>query len=132
MSFQAFAAETVGATTNEPSYTPATVVSVNGTIAAIRQVAAGNPLAGVHVTLKTKTDTLDVYLAPSAFLKFLKADFPVGDHIQVIGSKVKFESADMILARQVDDGADLVTLRESSGASEWQHWGQEVDPSQVR
>jgi hypothetical protein len=128
----AFAGSSVTPAANEPAYTPATTVSVVGTVTAIHQVAAGNPLAGVHLTLKTKADVIDVYLAPAEFLKFLKASFPVGDQMQVIGSKVKFQNGDVILARQVDDGSALVTLREANGTAEWQSWGKEVDPSQVQ
>jgi hypothetical protein len=129
---QTFAASPVSAAPNEPAYNPATIVSVTGTVTSVRQVAAGNPLAGVHLTLKSNSGALDVYVGPAEFLKFLKASFPVGDQIQVIGSKVKFENADVILTRQVDDGYELVTLRESNGAAEWQNWGKEIDPAQVR
>ncbi len=130
--FQAFAASPVTAAANEPAYNPATIVSVTGTITSVRQVAAGNPLPGVHLTLKSNAGPIEVYVAPADFLKFLKATFPVGDQIQVIGSKVKFENADVILTRQVDDGYELITLRESNGAAEWQNWGKEIDPALVR
>ena len=129
--FQAFASNPV-ATTNEPAYNPATVVTMEGTVTGVRQVSAGSPLAGVHLTLKSKTGPVDVYVGPSDFLKFLKATFPIGDQIQIIGSKVKLENADVILARQADDGYELITLRESNGAAEWQHWGKEIDPSLVQ
>lgn len=131
-SFQAFAASPVLTTANEPAYNLATTTQVAGIVTAIRQVPAGSPLAGTHLTLKAKSGMLDVYLGPSDFLKFLKVSFPVGDEISVTGSKVKFENADVILSRQVDDGQELITLRDSSGAGDWQHWGQEIDPSQVK
>jgi hypothetical protein len=129
-SFQAFAASPVA--TNEPAYNLATTTQVAGTVTGTRQVAAGSPLAGTHLTLKSKTGIVDVYLGPSDFLKFLKVSFPVGDQISVTGSKVKFDNADVILSRQVDDGSELITLRDSSGAGDWQHWGQEIDPSLVK
>jgi hypothetical protein len=130
-SFQAFAAAPVS-TANEPAYNLATTTQVAGIVTSIRQVPAGSPLAGTHLTLKSKSGLLDVYLGPSDFLKFLKVSFPVGDEISVTGSKVKLDTADVILSRQVDDGSELITLRDSSGAGDWQHWGQEIDPALVK
>jgi hypothetical protein len=129
--FQAFASTPL-ATTNEPAYNPATVVTMEGTVTSVHQVSAGSPLAGLHLTLKSKTGPVDVYVGPAEFLKFLKATFPIGDQIQIVGSRVKFENADVILAQKADDGIQLVTLRESNGATEWQHWGKEIDPSLVQ
>jgi len=128
----AFAASPVATATNEPAYNLATTMQLEGTVTGIRQVPAGNPLAGTHLTLKSKSGPIDVYLGPSQFLNFLKASFPVGDQILVTGSKVKLDNADVILSRQVDDGASLITLRDSNGAGDWQHWGQEIDPSLVK
>ncbi|HWZ29989.1 MAG TPA: hypothetical protein VNX18_01570 [Bryobacteraceae bacterium] len=125
---QAFAASTVG---TAPSYDPATTVQVVGIVTDVRQAPTGSPLAGTHVILKTKASTIDVYLAPTDFLKFLKVSFPAGDQIRVSGSKMKFENADVILASQVSDGLELITLRDANGVPDWQHWGQEIDPSLV-
>src|ERR1700677_3734163 len=99
LAMTAFAGNPAGAA-NEPVYNPATEVSVRGTITGIRQVAAGAPLAGVHMTVQSKTGAVDVYLGPSDFLKFLKAGFKTGEQIEVIGSKVKSDDADVILTRQ--------------------------------
>lgn len=131
-SFQAFAASPAVTTANEPSYNLATTTQVAGIVTGIRQVPAGSPLAGTHLTLKSKNAMVDVYLGPADFLKFLKVSFPVGDEISVTGSKVKLDNADVILSRQVDDGSALITLRDSSGAGDWQHWGQEIDPTLVK
>jgi hypothetical protein len=128
---QAFAAH-IGDAANEPAYNPATAAPVSGTVTAIRQVATGNPLAGTHLTLKTKAGMIDVYLGPTDFLKFLKASFPVGDQIQTIGSKLKVDNADVILARYVNDGITEISLRDSKGTPDWQTWGREIDPSQVQ
>jgi hypothetical protein len=128
---QAFAAH-IGDAANEPVYNPATATQVSGTVTAIRQVAAGNPMAGTHLTLKMKAGMIDVYLGPADFLRFLKASFPVGDQISVIGSKLKVDNADVVLARSVDDGLMLISLRDSKGTPDWTSWGHEIDPSQVQ
>jgi hypothetical protein len=118
-----FASNLGGSKTNEPTYNPATMVDVEGTITAIRQVPVGSALEGVHLTVKTKTAAVDVYLAPADFLRIFKTNFPVGYDVRVVGSKVNFGAADVILTNEVDIGATSITLRAGSGAPIWQNWG---------
>lgn len=129
---QAFASNRVATTANEPAYNPATVVDWLGTVTSVRQASPGSPLPGVHLAVKSKTGTVDVYLGPSDYLRFLKSSYSVGEQVEIIGSKVQLNSADVILARQIDDGSAIVTLREPDGASEWQNWGKEIDPALVQ
>jgi DNA/RNA endonuclease YhcR with UshA esterase domain len=117
------------ATAPEPAYNPLTVVSVLGTVTSVRQAAPDSSLPGLHLTLQAKSGTFDVYVGPSDFLKFLKVGFKTGDRVEIVGSKVKFENADVILTRQVDDGFALVTLRDPSGIADWKSWGKEIDPA---
>jgi len=129
---QALASNTAGVPTKDPAYDPATVVNVQGIVASVKRIPSGSLLAGVHLTVKSKTDAFDVYLGPSDFLKFLKVSFPVGDQIEVTGSKVKLGNVDLILTRRVDDGYALVTLRDANGAPVWQNWSKEVDTTLLR
>jgi hypothetical protein len=115
-----------------PAYSAATVVDVDGTIAAVRTAPAGSALEGTHLMVKTKTGMMDVYLGPTEFLRIFKTNFPVGNEVEAIGSKVKFENSDVILTREVSVGAATITLRDTHGAPDWQNWGVEVDPSAVR
>ena len=62
-----FAGNLAGSKPSEPAYNPATMDDVQGTIAAVRQVSAGSPLEGVHLTLKSKTSTLDVLPGAGGF-----------------------------------------------------------------
>ena len=84
------------------------------------------------MTVQSKTGTVDVYLAPPDFLKFLKAGYKVGEQIEVIGSKVKSDNADVVLTRQVDDGFALITLRDPDGSADWKNWGKELDPTNAQ
>ncbi len=128
---QAFAAHTVDAT-SEPAYNLATTTKVDGVVTAVRQVAAGNPMAGVHLTVKTKANVVDVYLAPADFLKFLRVNVAAGSQIEAIGSMVKSSGADVLLTRDFDDGYSQTFLRDAKGSPAWQNWGQEIDPSLVK
>jgi hypothetical protein len=117
---------------NDPAYTPATIVDVDGTITAVHNVPAGSPLEGTHLTVKTKTGAIDVYLAPAEFLRIFKTNFPVGNEVEVIGSKIKFQNSDVILTKEVLVGQATIELRDAQGAPDWKNWGVEIDPSAVR
>jgi hypothetical protein len=55
---------------SEATYNPATAVSISGTITAVREVPAGQPLDGIHLVVKTKSDSSEIYLGPKSFLSF--------------------------------------------------------------
>jgi len=112
---------------SDPAYNASSVVDVDGVIAAVRTASDGT-----HLTVKTKNAMLDVYLAPTEFLRIFKTSFPVGNEIEVVGSKVKVENNDVVLAREVSVGSATITLRDAHGAPDWKNWGVEIDPSAVR
>ena len=114
-----------------PQYNPATAVAVSGTVAAVRVVPAGQPLAGVHVMLKTRTNTVEVYLAPRDFMNFLRTSIAAGDEIDVTGSRVKSGNSELILAREVSDETETIELRNLYGAPVWENWGVEADPATI-
>jgi len=117
---------------SEPVYNPATVVDVDGVITGVRQVPAGSALEGMHLTVKSKSGSIDVYLGPTAFMRIFHTDFPVGAEVEVIGSKVKFQNNDVILTRDVAIGAATINLRDASGAENWKNWGVEADPTALQ
>ena len=116
----------------DPAYNPATAISIEGTITAIHEAPAGQPLTGLHVTIKTKAATSEIFLAPKEFLKFLHMNFAVGDVIDAMGSKVKTATGEIILAREVSDGMSTVELRDLYGAEAWKNWGVAADPASLR
>jgi hypothetical protein len=109
-----------------PVYNPSTEVRMSAVITGVRQIPDG-PMAGVHLTVQAKTGTADVYLGPAEFLKIFKTNFPSGAPIQIIGSRVATASGEVILAREVTEGATSITLREFTGAPVWEHWGVVAD-----
>jgi len=117
-----------GASNPEPIYNPSTEARISAVITGVRQVPDG-PLAGVHLTVQSKTGTVDVYLGPTDFIRFFKTDFPAGAPVQVIGSRVPGGSGEVVLAREVTEGATTLTLREFTGVPIWRHWGVELNSS---
>jgi hypothetical protein len=103
-----------------PRYDTATEATYKGTVEEIRQHdRAGMAGTGTHLIVKSGDQTLDVHLGPADFLAAQQMTFANGDQIEVTGSKVKFDDAEAIIAREVKKGDKTLTLRDSQGVPKW-------------
>ena len=73
------------------------------------------PHTGLHVILKTDKGSLDVHLGPTDYWKKNGFELTKGDSIQVIGSKIKVDDTEFIIAREVKKDDKVVTLRNAQG-----------------
>jgi hypothetical protein len=115
----AFAQRRMGGGRGWPKYDPSTEVTLKGTVEKVTQNASPRGWPGTHLTLKTGTETLDVHVGPSAFLTEKKFEIAAGDQVEVIGSKIKFEGVDALLAREIKKGDKSLTLRNAQGIPQW-------------
>lgn len=106
-------------------YNPATEVRVKGTVQEVRQVGRYGGGPGAHIILKTEKENLEVHLGPTAFVTLSGFTFASGDHIEVVGSRVKFGDADVLLAREVQKDGKTLVLRDANGIPKWSRvrWG---------
>ena len=107
--------------TGVPKYDPATEVTLKGTVDEVRDrqcpVSGG---VGAHVILRTADDkTIEIHLASSKFVKEYDLAFAKGDKLEVTGSKVTFEGAETIFAREVKRGNDTFVFRDKDGNPVW-------------
>ena len=108
---------------SSPRYDPATETTVKGTVGEVKLVppTGGKPIA--YLVAKTgpdkDKDTVLIFLCPKSFLDDMGASFKAADAVEVTGSKVKHDSTDMILAREVVKGDDVLTLRFKDGKPAW-------------
>ena len=100
-------------------YDPATEVTVTGKITEVKKMEHRGMMTGTHVMLETEKGSFDVHLGPTAFLEKNKMTFEKGEEMEVIGSKVKYDGADAIIAREVKKGGQVLTLRDSKGIPKW-------------
>jgi hypothetical protein len=107
----------------EPGYDPATVIDVMATVMEVREVPPGSPLSGVHLLVRTQTETLDVYLAPAEFLKEFEISFAKGDRLQIAGSKVKLGETHVVLLREVRKRETTLYFRDRKGTPNWKGAG---------
>lgn len=102
-----------------PKYDSTTEAKMKGTVEELKLPTKENAKGVAHLLLKSGTDTLDIYLCPKSFLDDMGATFAKGDEVVVTGSKVKQDTGDLILAREVDKGSDTLVLRDDKGKPVW-------------
>jgi len=102
-----------------PKYDPSTEATVKGTVEKVTQDTSPMGWPGTHLALKTGAETLDVHLGPSAFLTAKKFEIAAGDQVEVIGSRIEYEGADTLLAREIKNGDKILILRNAQGISQW-------------
>ena len=116
-----FAAPKSGSASAVPKYNPATEVTIKGTVVEITDrncpVSGG---MGSHVTLKLADgSTIEVHLATTKFVKTYDLELNKGDELEVTGSKVTFEGAETIFAREIKRGQDTFVFRDKEGKPVW-------------
>ena len=79
--------------------------------------SGGKPVT--YLVMKSGPDVVQVFLCPQKFLDDMGIAFKADDAIEVTGSKVKQDGADLILAREVVKNGDTVTLRFKGGKPAW-------------
>jgi hypothetical protein len=113
-----FAVATASAQKDKPpKYDLQTEAKMKGVVEELKLPPKGSEIA--YLLVKDGADTLDVYLCPKSFLDDMGVSFSKGAGIALIGSKVKDNGADLILAREVVNGNDTVVLRDDKGNPVW-------------
>jgi hypothetical protein len=116
-----------------PVYNPATETTVKGTVEEVQQLT-GKALrgpsgtmrsvcprgwAGTHLALTTNQGTLIVHVGPAAFLAAKNFSITKGDELTITGSKVQYEGANFLIAREIAKGDQVLTLRDTKGFPVW-------------
>jgi hypothetical protein len=100
-----------------PKYDTSTEAKFKGTIEELKLPPKDKDIA--HITIKSGTDTFDLYLCPKSFIDDMGVSFAKGDEVAFTGSKIKQGDADMILAKEVVKGTDTLVLRDAKGNPVW-------------
>src|SRR5512140_3718360 len=95
-----------------PKYDASKEVKIKGTIDDVKEMTMGKGEVGVHLMVKTASEIIEVRLCPSGYLKDFEVAFSKGQQVEVTGSKIKVDDKDVILAREVVQGNNTVTLRD--------------------
>jgi len=113
--------EKTNAPVDEPRYDPATEISILAIVTEVRDVPRGNPLSGIHLSVRTETLVFDAYLGPAEFVKQFDITFAKGDEVRVTGSKVKTANGNrLILVREVRKDQATLSCRRAKGEPNWE------------
>lgn len=102
-----------------PKYDAATETKLKGVVEELKFVPPTGAKTIAYLVIKSGADTLQVFLCPKAFLDQMGTTFKPEDKVEVTGSKITQDGAELILAREVDKGDDMLTLRFKDGKPAW-------------
>ena len=102
-----------------PKYDLTTEAKFKGTVEDLKIPPKGSEKQIAYLTIKSGTDTIEIYLCPKSFMDDMGVSFAKGDEIAFTGSKVKEGNEDMVLAREVVKGEDTLELRDAKGNPVW-------------
>lgn len=68
-----------------------------------------------HLMLKTAEGVLQVHLAPVRIMASQKLSFAPGDQIEVVGSKIRLNGKNGVIAREVTRGNETFIFRDHEG-----------------
>ena len=102
-----------------PKYDLHTETKIKITVEEVKLPPKGSEKEVAHLLGKSGADSVDVYLCPKSFLDDMGVSFAKGDEIALTGSKVKQDTADLVLAREVVKGSDTLVLRDDKGNPVW-------------
>lgn len=102
-------------------YDPATEAKISGTIEEVKEFQCPvSGTVGYHIALRTGDGIVMVHVASSKFMKDYEIAFDKGQHIDVVGSKVRLESGeDAVLAREITRGQSTFAFRDKKGNPLW-------------
>ncbi len=102
-------------------YDPATETKVSGTIEEVKEFQCPvSGTVGYHIVLKSGDGTVVAHVAGAKFMKQYEIVFEKGEHIDVVGSKVRLQSGeDALLVRQITRGQNTYAFRDKQGSPLW-------------
>lgn len=109
-----------GSQTIGPKYDLTTETKLKGTVDEVKTIPG--PAEGIHLMVNAGTETYFVHVAPENFLKDMEFTVNKGDSVEVVGSKIKVDGQEEILAREITDNNNQLTLRDKKGTPVWAIW----------
>jgi hypothetical protein len=114
-----------GAGAPPPRYDKRTEATLKGPIVEVKRIETPSGVQGTHLLLKDGKEPIEVFAGPTLFLERQKFPLAKGDAIEVTGSRVTFNGAPALLARQIKKGDTILVLRDENGRPVWAVKGRE-------
>jgi hypothetical protein len=102
------------------NYNPATEATMTGTVESVDHMPSpGRGGGGLHLKLTAPSGPIEVHVGPSSFVASKNMTFAKGDTLTVIGSKVTMSGQEVLIAREITKGDQVLTLRDAKGFPLW-------------
>jgi hypothetical protein len=102
-----------------PKYDLHTETKTKGVIDEVNVLSVGTRKDFTELIIKNGDDKLHIYVCPKPFQEEMGISFTKGDQVAVTGSKVKQDTSDVILARELVKGTDTLLFRDDKGNPVW-------------
>jgi hypothetical protein len=102
------------------SYSSATEATVAGTVDEVTTVPAPRGgMNGLHLILHTPAGPAEVHVCPAWYVSSRNVTFAKGDAVTVVGSKITMTDREVLVAREIAKGQQVLTLRTATGTPAW-------------
>ncbi len=115
----ALAQKTEQKDSSPPKYDLHTEMKTKGVVDEVNLLPFGTRKDFTELVIKSGDDKVHIYVCPKPFQEEMGISFSKGDEIAVTGSKVKQETSDVILAREMVKGTDTLMFRDDKGNPVW-------------
>jgi len=104
-------------------YDPKTVETIGGEVVSVDEMRPMKGMSsGVHLTVKTGTETISVHLGPAWYIANQDVKISSGDKVSITGSRITFNGKPAIIAAEVKKGDEILKLRDENGYPVWSGW----------
>jgi hypothetical protein len=104
-------------------YDPKAVETISGEVTSVDRITPSKGMSGgVHMNVKTETETISVHLGPTWYMENQDVKIEPKDKVEVKGAKTTFAGKPAIIAAEVKKGDDVLKLRDDNGYPVWAGW----------
>lgn len=104
-------------------YDTKTVETISGSVISIDQILPDkNMSVGIHLLLNTVNGNVSIHLGPAWYIDNQDIQIIKGDIVSVTGSKVTYNGDQVIIAKEVIKGDQILKLRDENGYPLWSGW----------
>lgn len=100
-----------------PEYDTKAELTLQGTVEDFHESQMRGDHPGLHLVVKTETESVEVHACPLRFMKDLDFALDKGDTVKVVGSRTG--GTGVLVAREITKGQTSLTLRDKTGAPVW-------------
>ena len=98
-------------------YNVASETSIKGVVRAVEDFTCpvSESEIGRHLRLQTPAGMVQVHLAPARVMRSQAFSFSPGDQLEVLGSRVRLQGEESLIAREITRGNESFFLRDRQG-----------------